>query len=66
MDHSSSDKDALHRQQESRKSAQQEVAFELEHKDRYAAKYTLQSALLLVPFAMFILAVYQETMGEHK
>ena len=49
-----------------RKSAQQEVAFELEHKDRYAAKYTLQSALLLVPFAMFILAVYQETMGEHK
>jgi hypothetical protein len=49
-----------------RKSDQQEVAFKLEHKDRYAAKYMLQSALLLVPFAMFILAGYQETIGEHK
>ena len=43
-----------------RKSAQQEVAFELEHKDRYAGRYTLQSTLLLVPFAMLLLAVYQE------
>src|SRR5262245_14933708 len=42
-----------------RKSAQQEVAFELEHKDRYAGRYTLQSTLLLVPFAMLLLAVYQ-------
>lgn len=48
------------------KSAHQEVAYELEHKDTYAAKYTLQSALLLVPLAMVILAAYQETIGEHK
>ena len=42
------------------KSAQQEVAYELEHKDRYAAKYTLQSILLLLmPLAMLLLAVYQ-------
>lgn len=44
-----------------RKSAHQEVAFELAHKDKYAVKYTLQSAiLLLVPLAMLMLAVYQE------
>jgi len=49
-----------------RKSAHQEVAFELEHKDRYAGKYTLQSALLLVPFAMSILAVYQESQKRGK
>ncbi len=42
------------------KSAQQEVAFELEHKDTYAGKYTLQSiVLLLMPLAMLLLAVYQ-------
>jgi hypothetical protein len=42
------------------KSAQQEVAYELEHKDRYAGKYTLQSIiLLLMPLAMLLLAVYQ-------
>jgi hypothetical protein len=49
-----------------RKSSHLEVAFELAHKDKYAGKYTLQSALLLVPLAMLILAVYQETIGEHK
>jgi hypothetical protein len=48
------------------KSAHQEVAFELEHKDRYAAKYTLQSALLLVPLAMPILAGYQELQKRGK
>lgn len=43
------------------KSAQQEVAYELEHKDRYAGKYTLQSiVLLLMPLAMLLLAVYQD------
>jgi hypothetical protein len=43
------------------KSAQQVVAYELEHKDRYAGKYTLQSIiLLLMPLAMLLLAVYQE------
>jgi hypothetical protein len=43
------------------KSAQQEVAYELEHKDRYAGKYTLQSIVLLfTPLAMLLLAVYQE------
>ena len=42
------------------KSAQQEVAYELEHKDSYAGKYTLQSIiLLLMPLAMLLLAVYQ-------
>jgi hypothetical protein len=42
------------------KSAQQEVAYELEHKGRYAGKYTLQSIiLLLMPLAMLLLAVYQ-------
>ncbi len=42
------------------KSAQQEVAYELEHKDSYAGKYTLQSIiLLLTPLAMLLLAVYQ-------
>ena len=42
------------------KSAQQEVAYELEHKDRYAGKYMLQSiVLLLMPLAMLVLAVYQ-------
>ena len=42
------------------KSAQQEVAYELDHKDKYARKYTLQSALLLIPLAVPALAVYQE------
>src|SRR5215467_4344615 len=50
----------------SRKSTQEEVAFELAHKDRYAAKYTLQSTLLLVPFAMLLLAVYQELQKRGK
>jgi hypothetical protein len=49
-----------------RKSAQQEVAFELAHKDRYAGRYTLQSILLLVPFAMLLLAVYQELQKRGK
>jgi hypothetical protein len=48
------------------KSAHQEVAFELEYKDRYAGKYTLQSALLLVPLAMPILAGYQELQKRGK
>lgn len=44
-----------------RKSAQQEVAFELAHKDTYARKYTLQTTmLLLVPLVLPLLAVYQE------
>lgn len=42
------------------KSAQQEVAFELAHKDRYARKYTLQSFLLFVPLVVPALAIYQE------
>lgn len=41
-------------------SAQEEVAFELAHKDRYARKYTLQSFLLVVPLAVPVLALYQE------
>ncbi len=44
-----------------RKSAQQEVAYELQHKQRYALKYTLQTALLLcLPFALFLVALSQE------
>ncbi len=43
------------------KSAQQEVAFELEHKDNYARKYTLQSVfLLLLPLIVPILSLVQE------
>ena len=44
-----------------RKSAQQEVAFELAHKDLYVRKYMLQTfILLLVPLIPALLAVYQE------
>jgi hypothetical protein len=43
------------------KSAYQEVAYELEHKDRYLLKYTLQASLFLfIPLVMPALAVYQE------
>ena len=42
------------------KSARQEVAFELEHKKRYALKYTIQSALLLFPLVVPVLAIWQE------
>jgi hypothetical protein len=43
-----------------RKSAELEVAFELEHKNVYALKYTFQSALLLLPLVVPILAIVQE------
>ncbi|GCF10992.1 hypothetical protein [Dictyobacter arantiisoli] len=43
------------------KSAQQEVAFELEHKEIYARKYTLQSMwLLLLTLVIPILSLMQE------
>lgn len=42
------------------KSAHQEVTYELEHKDRYARKYTHQSIILLLPLAVPALAMYQE------
>ncbi len=43
------------------RSAHQEVAYELEHKERYMLKYTLQATLFLfIPLAMPALAVYQE------
>ena len=41
-----------------RKSAHQEVAFELAHKDTYARAYTLQTTML--PLVLPLLAVYQE------
>ena len=41
-------------------SAHQEVAYELEHRDKYAGKYLRQSTLLLIPLAIPTLAVYQE------
>lgn len=43
-----------------RKSAELEVAFELEHKGFYARKYTFQSALLFLPLVVPILAIAQE------
>jgi len=43
-----------------RRSAELEVAFELEHKSVYALKYTFQSALLFLPLVVPILAVVQE------
>src|SRR5215469_362442 len=48
------------------KSAHQEVAYELEHKDTYAVKYTLQSTLLLVPLAIPMLTAYQELQKRGK
>ena len=41
-------------------SAHQEVAYELEHRDKYAGKYLRQSTLLLIPLAIPTIAVYQE------
>ena len=43
-----------------RRSAQEEVAFELAHKEHYARKYTGQSFLLLLPLVVPVLAIYQE------
>jgi ABC-type spermidine/putrescine transport system permease subunit II len=42
------------------KSAEREVAFELEHKDYYARKYSRQSLLLVLPLIVPVLAVIQE------
>jgi len=42
------------------RSAELEVAFELEHKNVYARKYTFQSVLILLPLVVPILAVVQE------
>jgi hypothetical protein len=42
------------------KSAHLEVAYELEHRDKYAGKYLGQSTLLLIPLAVPALAFYQE------
>jgi heme/copper-type cytochrome/quinol oxidase subunit 2 len=42
------------------KNAHQEVAYELEHRDKFAGKYMRQSTLLLIPLAVPALAVYQE------
>jgi hypothetical protein len=43
-----------------RRSAQEEVAFELAHKEHYARKYTGQSFLVLLPLVVPILAIWQE------
>ncbi len=43
-----------------RKSARQEVAFELEHKDLYTRKYMLQSFWLLLPLVVPVLSIVQE------
>ncbi|WP_169461036.1 hypothetical protein [Ktedonobacter racemifer] len=49
-----------------RKSAREEVAFEVEHRGRYVRRYTLQSLLLLVPLLVFFLALYQEARSRRK
>ena len=41
-------------------SAQHEVAYELEHRDKFEKKYMSQSTLLLIPLAVPALSVYQE------
>ncbi len=43
-----------------RRSAQEEVAFELDHRAYYGRKYTLQSLLVALPLVVPILAIYQE------
>ncbi len=43
-----------------KRSAEREVAFELEHKDFYARKYTAQSFLLVLPLIVPVLAISQE------
>ena len=42
------------------KNAEREVKFELEHKDYYMRKYTIQSLLLLLPLVVPLLAIFQE------
>jgi hypothetical protein len=49
-----------------RGSAQDEVAFELAHKEHYARKYTGQSLLLLLPLVVLILALFQERQKQTK
>jgi hypothetical protein len=49
-----------------RRSAEEEVAFELAHKKRYARKYTLQSLLLLFPLVVPVLAIYQERQQQAR
>jgi hypothetical protein len=44
-----------------KKSAQQEVAFELAHQDVYRKKYGIQQILILVPLAIITLVVVQES-----
>jgi hypothetical protein len=42
------------------KSAEREVAFELERKGYYARKYTFQSLMLVLPLVVPLLAIFQE------
>lgn len=50
-----------------RRSAREEVAFELAHIERARVKYTGQSFLLLLPLVVPLLAIYQEWQkrGQH-
>ena len=48
------------------KSAEREVAFELEHKDVYARRYTLQSLLLVLPLVVPLLALFQEVQKRSR
>jgi hypothetical protein len=44
-----------------KKSAQQEVAFELAHQDVYRRKYGIQQMLILVPLSIIVLVIVQES-----
>lgn len=44
-----------------KKSAQKEVAFELAHQDVYRKKYGVQQLLILVPLAIIVLVIVQES-----
>jgi len=44
-----------------KRSAQQEVAFELAHAEVYRKKYGVQQTLILVPFVVIALAIIQES-----
>jgi len=48
------------------KSAEREVAFELEHKDVFARKYGLQSLLLVLPLVVLLLAIFQEVQKRSR
>ncbi len=47
-----------------RGNAREAVAFELDHKEHYTRKYTVQSLLLVLPLVVPVLALYQERQNK--